>query len=98
MAPLAIAALVLATFLAGLYLGHRMATRRYRAEREQLERHYRDVIDHADDYIEANAAHWGVHVIRNESGEIVRLAMRCGTPALMVEQRLEERRRHKALH
>ncbi len=90
--------ITLATFLLGFILGHRMAARGYRGERAQLERQYQRIVDYADDYIEANAAGWGVRVIRNTSGDIVQLATRCATPAVLAQDFLDEQRRRKALH
>lgn len=90
--------IALATFLAGLYLGHRIATRRWATERAQLERQYQRVLDHVDDYIEANAAGWGVFVDRNPDGHIIGFTSRCGTPGMWVQEARDCARRRKALH
>ena len=63
----AAALLALATFLVGLYLGHRWATHDARIEFAQLERRYQNVIGFAEAYIEANAPIRGHTVIRNDS-------------------------------
>ena len=92
--------LALATFLIGIYLGHRWATYDARIHLAQLERRYQKVIGFADAYIEANAPTRGCTVIRNDSGDIVDLLeppIRCGTPALLAQQRLEEHRQRKSL-
>jgi hypothetical protein len=101
MTPLTAALLALATFLAGLYLGHRWAAHDARVDFAQLERRYQKVIRFAEDYIEANAPARGRTVIRDERGAIVDLLdppTRCGTSALMAREFIEERRQRISLH
>ena len=89
----AAALLALATFLVGLYLGHRWATHDARIEFAQRERRYQKVIRFAQAYIEANAPVRGHAVIRNDAGAIVDLhapLWQCGTSALAAKAMIEE--------
>lgn len=101
MTALTAALLALATFLAGLYLGHRWAAHDARVNFTQLERRYQKVIRFAEGYIEAQAEPRGRTVIRNDLGAIVDLLdppTRCGTSALIAREFIEGRRRRKSLH
>jgi hypothetical protein len=97
----AAALLALATFLTGLYLGHRWGSHDARVEANEHKRRFQRILRFAEPYIDAHAEaqHWQVD--RNASGEIIDLGeppIRCGTPALAMKELLEDRRRRKALH
>jgi hypothetical protein len=98
MSQLAAAVFALAAFIAGFVLGRRSTARRHRDELARQAARLQNVIDFADDYIEANAARWRVHVVRNYAGKIIDLATRCGTSTLAARQLLEEYRRGKSLY
>lgn len=93
MTPLTIALLALATFLVGLYLGHRWGSHDARVDFAQRERRYQKMIRFAQAYIEANAPVRGHTVIRNDAGAIVDLLAplwQCGTSALAAQAMIEE--------
>lgn len=101
MTPLAITFLALATFLVGLYLGHRWGSHDARVEANEQKRRFQRILRFAEPYIDAHAdaQHWQVD--RNDAGEIIDLhqpPIRCGTPALAMKELLEDKRRRKALH
>jgi len=98
MTTLLVILIALAALILGFYLGRRSAASRWQEERRDLEYHYDGVIDYVDDYIEANAARWGVRVRRNAKGRIVALPIRCGTPALAMELMEKRRQRAAKLH
>ena len=94
----AAALLALATFLAGLYLGHRWGGHDARVEANEQKRRFQRLLRFAESYIDAHAEaqHWSVE--RNEAGAIVDIfdpPIRCGTPARLAREMLEERRRQK---
>jgi hypothetical protein len=97
----AAALLALATFLAGLYLGHRWGSHDARVEANEQKRRFQRILRFAEPYIDAHAdaQHWQVD--RNAGGEIIDLhepPIRCGTAALAMQEFLEDRRLRKALH
>ena len=96
-----IAAIALATFFLGLYLGHRWGGHDARVEAGDHKRRFQRLLRFAQPYLDAHAEaqHWSVE--RNASGAIIDIhdpAIRCGTPALMAQQILDEHRRRKSLH
>jgi hypothetical protein len=98
MTPLTIVLLVFAALVLGVYLGRRSTRHGHRAELAMQARQFQRVVDFADEYIERVAPSRGLHVIRNDDGHIVELAIRCGTPALVLKEYLEERQHRMALH
>lgn len=98
MTPLAIALFALAAFAAGLHFGRRRAERQARQQLTCLEQRYQKIVDFADDYIGRTAPHRGLHVIRNDSGRIVELAMRCGTGFFALQDLMQAREQLKDLH
>lgn len=101
MTPLTIALLSLATFLVGLYLGHRWATHDARIDFAQRERRYQKVIRFAQACIETNAPVRGHTVIRNDAGAIVDLLAplwQCGTSELAAKAMIEEIRQRNTPH
>ena len=101
MTSLTIALLALATFLAGLYLGHRWGSHDARLEAEDQQRRCQRILRFATPYIDAHAEAHGWLVDRNQDGAIIDLhgpPIRCGTNALVLKEYLEERQRRKALN
>jgi hypothetical protein len=101
MTTLAIIALLLATFVLGLYLGHRWGSHDAHVAANDQKHRFQRLLRFAEPYIDAHAdsQHWQVD--RNDAGEIIDLhepPIRCGTPALAMKEFLEDRRRRKALH
>ena len=96
MSPLAITILALATLCLGLYLGHRWGGHDARVEANDHQRRFRRLLRFAEPCIEAHAEaqHWSVE--RNAAGAIIDIhdpPIRCGTPALLARQMIEERQR-----
>ncbi len=94
-------ALALATFLLGLYLGHRWGSHDARIEANEQKRRFQRLLRFAEPYIyaDAEAQHWEVD--RNAAGEIIDIhdpPVRCGTPAVMMKELRDDLRRGKALH
>ena len=101
MTPLSIALLALATFILGLYLGHRWGSHDARLEADDQQRRCQRILRFATPYIDAHAEAHGWLVDRNPDGEIIDLhepPIRCGTPAMLAREMIEEQRRRKALH
>jgi hypothetical protein len=97
----AAALLALATFLAGLYLGHRWGSHDARVEANEHKRRFQRILRFAEPYIDAHAETQRWQIDRNAGGEIIDLhqpPIRCGTPALAMKELLEDRRRRKSLH
>ena len=95
------ALLALATFLAGLYLGHRWGSHDARVEANEHTRRFQRILRFAEPYIDAHAETQRWQVDRNAGGEIIDLhqpPIRCGTAALAMQEFLEDRRLRKALH
>ena len=101
MSPLAITTLALATFFLGLYLGHRWGGHDARIEASEQKRRFQRLLRFAEPYIDAHADAQQWRVERNEAGALIDIhhpPIRCGTPALMAQQVLDEHRRRKSLH
>jgi hypothetical protein len=101
MTPLTLALLALSTFAAGLYLGHRWGSHDARIEANEQKRRFQRLLRFAEPYIDANAEVLGWRIDRNAAGEIIDLQappIRCGTPAIVLKEYMEEKRRRKALH
>jgi hypothetical protein len=93
--------LTFATFLAGLYLGHRWGSHDARVEANNQRRRFRRLLRFAEPFIDAHADAQQWSVERNAAGEIIDIhhpPIRCGTSALMAQQVLDEHRRRKSLH
>jgi hypothetical protein len=92
--------LAVAVFAAGLYLGHRWGSHDSRIDAAQLRRQSARILRFAAPYIEAHAEQAGWLVDRDVDGHIVDVhpLIRCGTPAVLAKELLEEQRRRKSLH
>ena len=100
MSTLAVSALALATFLVGLYLGHRWGGHDARVEANDHKRRFQRILRFAQPFIDgfAEARHWEVD--RNAAGEIIDIQpppIRCGTQAMLAEERHDVRRRQEEM-